>query len=447
MRVSKYFLGVLLMAFIFLPFQAPQVFGGNAIERDCLKKLPSSKLQKMALANYTEPYNSLNREDVQYPSAAWIQFVPVAEQVQLELVVSREIFALRTVLTFSHSGFRVQWGDLTRAGNTFRVNARVEMWTGGAQQIITVKQHDYDLGHPENGQYEMEFQVWDQVVSRKLITVPVQTVSLPLFTPDGGHHANGRVEVSISCPTPEAVIHYTIDGREPSESSPSAASGQAVTVPVPGMLKARAWKPGWKPSATHTARYFSANVVIDGTDAPWISALYLAYWGRAADPGGLDYWAGLVGSGILDELAVAENFALSQEARDVYPYLAAPAQADRVDIEEFVRVVYQNLTNLTLENNGDDRLANLVEELFQKRITPGRAVERIFYLVMTESGEGLQSVLNKVFVSQFFTRCFNDFGWEWQIHHADRIRQVLKGVTWEPETVTRGEADIMDMLF
>ncbi len=80
-------------------------------------------------------------------------------------------------------------------------------------------------------------------------------VALPTFDPDGGAHPGGSVDVTVSCATDGATIRYTIDDSEPTESSHMVTSGGAVTVPIPGTLKARAWKDGMDPSATKTADY------------------------------------------------------------------------------------------------------------------------------------------------------------------------------------------------
>ncbi|MBN1278089.1 MAG: chitobiase/beta-hexosaminidase C-terminal domain-containing protein, partial [Deltaproteobacteria bacterium] len=58
-----------------------------------------------------------------------------------------------------------------------------------------------------------------------------------------------------------ATIRYTTNGSEPTESSSAVTSGGKVSVPVPGTLKARAWKTGMNPSDTKTANYTASPVL------------------------------------------------------------------------------------------------------------------------------------------------------------------------------------------
>lgn len=82
------------------------------------------------------------------------------------------------------------------------------------------------------------------------------SVALPAFTPDGGAYASSQT-VTVTCGTPDAVIHYTTSGADPTESDPVIASGATITVPVSPAttLKARSWAPGLEPSDVKTALY------------------------------------------------------------------------------------------------------------------------------------------------------------------------------------------------
>ncbi|HUV41808.1 MAG TPA: chitobiase/beta-hexosaminidase C-terminal domain-containing protein, partial [Sedimentisphaerales bacterium] len=58
----------------------------------------------------------------------------------------------------------------------------------------------------------------------------------------------------ITCETEGAVIHYTTDGNEPTESSPVYTG--AIHISQTTCLRARAFKPDWKPSNVDTHSYF-----------------------------------------------------------------------------------------------------------------------------------------------------------------------------------------------
>lgn len=74
----------------------------------------------------------------------------------------------------------------------------------------------------------------------------------PRFTPAGGEVPAGTA-VSISCATDGAVIYYTADGSEPTESSTVYTS--AIVVEKAMTIKAFALKSGMKPSRVESASY------------------------------------------------------------------------------------------------------------------------------------------------------------------------------------------------
>ena len=87
------------------------------------------------------------------------------------------------------------------------------------------------------------------------------TVAAPVFNPDGGPFPGSSVQVTVTCATPVATIYFTTNGIDPTTSSPTVVSGAQVTVPVPGTLKARAYKDGMNTSAVKRADYTAANTV------------------------------------------------------------------------------------------------------------------------------------------------------------------------------------------
>jgi serralysin len=66
-----------------------------------------------------------------------------------------------------------------------------------------------------------------------------------------------------------------------------------------------------------------------------ICDLYVAYFNRAPDSGGLSYWFGQIYNGLKTRERIAEDFNWSQEFRDRFP--------DSNDLDTFIQTVYQNL--------------------------------------------------------------------------------------------------------
>ncbi|MDD2247898.1 MAG: chitobiase/beta-hexosaminidase C-terminal domain-containing protein [Proteiniphilum sp.] len=79
-----------------------------------------------------------------------------------------------------------------------------------------------------------------------------QTCANPVFSKTSGTY-NNELFVTISCETPGAVIRYTTNGSDPTESSNQYNSG--ITINTTTTLKAKAFKSGWNPSTTTSATY------------------------------------------------------------------------------------------------------------------------------------------------------------------------------------------------
>ena len=95
----------------------------------------------------------------------------------------------------------------------------------------------------------------------------LETVASPSFNPPAGTFAT-EIDVTVSCATSAATIHYTTNGNEPTESDPTVASGADSSSFVSTvMLRAKAWKPGSIASSSTFAQY-NINIPsnpIDGT--------------------------------------------------------------------------------------------------------------------------------------------------------------------------------------
>jgi len=97
------------------------------------------------------------------------------------------------------------------------------------------------------------------LLQRTTTVAAAETVATPGFNPDGGTHAGSNVSVTVTCATASATIRYTVDGSEPTETNLVVASGATVAVPLPGTLKAKAWKDGLTASATKSASFVRAS--------------------------------------------------------------------------------------------------------------------------------------------------------------------------------------------
>lgn len=95
----------------------------------------------------------------------------------------------------------------------------------------------------------------------------ILTTSAPYFNPSSGGVAMHQ-DVLISCTTPNAVIHYTTSGIDPTEDDPAVVSGSFVQIVPPMTLKAKAWTTGMHPSATRSSAFTIGSVYMPGFSAP-----------------------------------------------------------------------------------------------------------------------------------------------------------------------------------
>ncbi len=87
-------------------------------------------------------------------------------------------------------------------------------------------------------------------------------VATPRFTPDGGTYAAGQL-VTIDDDTFGAVVHYTTNGGDPTESDPVIAGGTSL-VACSCTLKARAFLAGWTSSDVKSSTYVMTGRLNDG---------------------------------------------------------------------------------------------------------------------------------------------------------------------------------------
>ncbi len=92
------------------------------------------------------------------------------------------------------------------------------------------------------------------------------TVATPTFTPAAGTYYAAQT-VTIACSTEGATIHYTLDGTDPTETSPVYTS--ALTISETTTVKAIAVKEDYNPSAIATAVYTIQLGVVAIFDQDW----------------------------------------------------------------------------------------------------------------------------------------------------------------------------------
>jgi len=180
-----------------------------------------------------------------------------------------------------------------------------------------------------------------------------------------------------------------------------------------------------------------------------VAATYVAFAGRAADAAGFDFWlnefhAGLPAQGPKALLAnIASSFAISEEAKGLYSFLANPGAASDGDIHVFLDGVYHNLFNRSADAAG---LAYWTGQVHQK-LAGGEFVGSVLVDIMSgtqdypsafvqngnviffPSPTDLGTLMGKVAVSLEFVHAQQEHGMAWN-GPADltAATNLLKGV-------------------
>ncbi len=171
----------------------------------------------------------------------------------------------------------------------------------------------------------------------------------------------------------------------------------------------------------------------------WIAAFYVAYWNRAADPGGLNYWMSMLSQGALDVRGVAENFAASDEAKALYAYFQNPSAATDDQRSAFVRAVYENLLNRTVSDQ-DEGVQYWVGVLRSGESTPGALIGNMIYAAIQANSADWLVIWHKVLAGEHFTQALQ--GRTWQPGYLEQARQALAGVGADPASVAAARARV-----
>lgn len=135
------------------------------------------------------------------------------------------------------------------------------------------------------------------------VYVSGEQVATPTFTPTAGGYL-GATNVTISCVTPDAEIHYTTDGTTPTSESPLFSSAIPIPVETNLTIKALGVKAGYTESEIASATYYT------GTSGTWASS------SGGSWPMANNWLHGIVGQGVavpvyFDTLTLAANAAVT----------------------------------------------------------------------------------------------------------------------------------------
>lgn len=190
--------------------------------------------------------------------------------------------------------------------------------------------------------------------------------------------------------------------------------------------------------------HISYNPDTGMTSRQWLNLLYVAYLDRAPDPDGADYWHHQMIHGGMDVQGVAGHFAVSEEAKTVYPYFKNPESVTEEELKAFVLDVYQNLFNRNVPEDYAGALYWL-EMLKTGQTTPGLVMGHKVHAAIQGNPTDWLTIWNKLQVAEYFTEQFENSGRVWEDSDLALASQALDGVTDDPETVESGKAKVDQM--
>jgi hypothetical protein len=167
-----------------------------------------------------------------------------------------------------------------------------------------------------------------------------------------------------------------------------------------------------------------------------IAGLYVAYFDRAPDPAGLQFWIDQLDNG-RDFSTISQDFATSEEAKEIYPFLATP---DLVSTSPaaFVTSIYANLFGRAPDAAG---LNFWVGVLGNGSVLPGDMVEAIMLgaqdtLVNGQVIQDKTTIENKIDCALEFTNAVvNIEGFDFDAEAYAAARQSIDGVNATQESV------------
>ena len=172
-----------------------------------------------------------------------------------------------------------------------------------------------------------------------------------------------------------------------------------------------------------------------------VTALYLGFFGRAADPAGATYWVDQYEADVSNARpaevaeAMAGEFQFSDEATTIYPFLGDGTPAnDEQAVETFVANVYDNLFDRTPETAGLDYWRGEIVD----RISSGEDIgDVIVDIIAGAGGEDIATLANKTDVAQTYTAKTPADAFE-----TDAIRSIVAGVDNTKATLDQGLAEV-----
>jgi hypothetical protein len=190
-----------------------------------------------------------------------------------------------------------------------------------------------------------------------------------------------------------------------------------------------------------------------------VELLYVAYFGRAGDPVGVQFWIDNLAGGIQSIEDIAKDFARQDESIHQYQFLETPSIANQAVREDFVNSIFNNLFNRQADAAG---LAYWTGQLatYQQTLTGVALAEAVgaFVLAVAKGAQNdanhnggtddndATTLANKVAVAAYFTDHIVEHGIDYRDNQPANIDQLAHDVV-DDTTSAAGSVATQEAVF
>jgi hypothetical protein len=186
-----------------------------------------------------------------------------------------------------------------------------------------------------------------------------------------------------------------------------------------------------------------------------VAATYVAFFGRGADALGFHFWVHEFAVGAASQSAtalfgnIASSFAVSDEARGLYPFLAQPQSASDAQIGAFLDSVYNNLFNRSTDTAGLSYWTGQIRAALSSDKFIGSVLTDIMSGAQnTAQAQDITTLMRKVTVSLSYVHDQDRFHVPWT-PADDKVdaTALLHAVASDPQTVLVGIVQAYNLAF
>ena len=179
-----------------------------------------------------------------------------------------------------------------------------------------------------------------------------------------------------------------------------------------------------------------------------IAATYVAFFGRAADADGHEFWVGEFEANLQSQgpavlfANIASSFGISAEAKALYPFLVDPFSASDAQISSFLDEVYNNMFNRSSDTAGLDYWTGQIKATLQAGKFVGSVLVNIIGGAQNSpAGQDITTLMSKVAVSLEYVAEQQRLGTTWTAQDdGAQATALLDAVTDIRQTVLVGMA-------